>query len=56
MWTQQWPVTELKKLDEEARKIVVENGGNIRAVQLPSYTCQERREVEVCARSRRSTK
>ena len=27
MWTQQWPVTELKKLDREARKIVVENGG-----------------------------
>ena len=26
MWTQQWPVTELKKLDREARKIVVENG------------------------------
>ena len=27
MWTQQWAVTELKKLDREARKIVVENGG-----------------------------
>ena len=27
MWTQQWPVTELKRLDREARKIVVENGG-----------------------------
>ena len=27
MWTQQWPATELKKLDREARKIVVENGG-----------------------------
>ena len=27
MWTQQWPVTEFKKLDREARKIVVENGG-----------------------------
>ena len=29
MWTQQLPVTELKKLhvDREARKIVVENGG-----------------------------
>ena len=27
MWTQQWPVTELKKLHREARKIVVENGG-----------------------------
>ena len=27
MWTQQWPVTKLKKLDREARKIVVENGG-----------------------------
>ena len=26
MWTQQWPVTELKKLDRETRKIVVENG------------------------------
>ena len=27
MWTQQWPVTELKRLDREARKTVVENGG-----------------------------
>ena len=27
MWTQQWPVTELKKLDREACKIVVENDG-----------------------------
>ena len=27
MWTQQWPVTKLKKLDREARKIVVGNGG-----------------------------
>ena len=27
MWTQQWPVTELKRLDREPRKIVVENGG-----------------------------
>ena len=30
--------------------------GNIPAVQLPSYTCQERRKVEVCARSRRKFK
>ena len=27
MWTQQWAVTKLKKLDREARKIVVGNGG-----------------------------
>ena len=27
MWTQEWPVTELKRLDREARRIVVENGG-----------------------------
>ena len=27
MWTQQWSVTELKKLDREARKIIVENCG-----------------------------
>ena len=27
MWTQQWPVTELKKLDREVRKVIVENGG-----------------------------
>ena len=27
MWTQQWPVTELERLDREARKIFVENGG-----------------------------
>ena len=27
MWTQQWSVIELKKLDREARKIIVENCG-----------------------------
>ena len=27
MWTQHWPVTELEKLDKDARKIIVENGG-----------------------------
>ena len=27
MWTQQWPVMELKQIDREARKIVVESGG-----------------------------
>ena len=27
MWTQQWLLTELKKLDRKPRKIVVENGG-----------------------------
>ena len=27
MWTQQWPVMELKQINREARKIVVESGG-----------------------------
>ena len=27
MWTQHWPVTDLKTIDREARKIIVENGG-----------------------------
>ena len=27
MWTQVWPITELKRLDRESRKIMVENGG-----------------------------
>ena len=27
MWTQHWPITEMKKVDREARKIIVENGG-----------------------------
>ena len=27
MWTQRWPITELKQIDREARKIVLENGG-----------------------------
>ena len=26
MWTQHWPITELKQIDREARKIVLENG------------------------------
>ena len=27
MWIQHWLVTELKKIDRKARKIIVENGG-----------------------------
>ena len=27
MWTQHWPVTDLKTIDREERKIIVENGG-----------------------------
>jgi len=27
MWTQHWPVTDLKIIDRQARKIIVENGG-----------------------------
>ena len=27
MWTQHWPITDLKTLDREARKIIMENGG-----------------------------
>ena len=30
MWTQHWPVTDLKIVDREARKIIVENGGKHR--------------------------
>ena len=28
MWTQVWPLADLQQLDREARKIVLENGGN----------------------------
>ena len=27
MWTQHWPITELRVMDREARKIICENGG-----------------------------
>ena len=27
MWTQHWPLAELRKIDREARKIIIENGG-----------------------------
>ena len=27
MWTQRWPVAELRRIDREVRKIIVENGG-----------------------------
>lgn len=56
MWTQQWLVAELKKLDRETPKIFIENGGKIPADQLLFYTSQERREGEACVRSRKSTK
>ena len=35
MWTQQWPVTELNKLDREARKEVGENGGKLPSGSTP---------------------
>ena len=28
MWTQTWPLADLQQLDGEARKVIVENGGN----------------------------
>ena len=27
MWTQRWPSTEIRRIDREVRKIIVENGG-----------------------------
>ena len=27
MWTQNWPITKLKRIDRKARKIIIENGG-----------------------------
>ena len=27
IWTQHWPLTEMRKIDREARKIIVESGG-----------------------------
>ena len=27
MWTQRWPLTELRRIDSKVRKIIVENGG-----------------------------
>ena len=61
IWIQEWPVTKLEKLDKEARKIVVENGGkqpngSTAILYMSRKKKEERREVEVCARSRRSSK
>ena len=28
MWTQTWPIASISQLDQEGRKIIVENGGN----------------------------
>ena len=53
MWTQESPGPKLKRLDREARKIDV---ANIPVVQLPFYTCQERKEVKVSDRLRSSTR
>lgn len=27
MWTQQWPITDIREIDRKARKIIVEHGG-----------------------------
>ena len=27
MWTQHWPITELRGIDREARRVICENGG-----------------------------
>ena len=55
MWTQQWPVTELKKLDREARKIV-ENGGKRPSGSTAILYMPREKEGGVCAGSRRSAK
>ena len=58
MWKQQWPVMELKQIDMEARKIVVESGGrvDIHVAQMHCCTCQEVEEDGDCAPSKWSTK
>ena len=49
MWTQ-WSVTELKRLDREARKIVVENGGKHPSGST-AILCMPRRKGGRCLRS-----
>ena len=46
MWTQHWPITELKQIDREARKIVAENGGK--------HPCGSTSLVYPCGRGLRS--
>ena len=41
MWNQHWPITELKEIDREARKIVVENEGR-HPCGLTSLLCLQR--------------
>ena len=55
MWTQHWPTTELRDIDREARKIIVENGGKHPCVQHHYGICHEIREGGAWARSREST-
>ena len=56
MWTQQWPVMELKKTDREACKIVVESGGRHLIVRLHCCICQEVKEGGDCALEYKATK
>ena len=47
MWTQHWLVTDLKIVDRDARKIIVENGGKHHGGSMALlYTSQEKRVEE----------
>ena len=50
MWTQRWPVTDLKTIDREERKIIVENGGKHPGALRPCCTSQEKRAGEAYVR------
>ena len=53
MWTQHWPLSELRDVDRAARKIIVENGGKHPA-SLTSllYLPRERGEGYAISRTR----
>ena len=44
MWTQHWPLTELRQVDRDARKIIVGIVGNISWDQRPLSISQEKKE------------
>ena len=56
MWTQHWPITELKQIDREARKLYLEKGGKHPSSSTPCFTCHVIKVGEECAPSRQSIK
>ena len=56
MWTQDWPITELRQVDRDARKIVTEGGGKHPCGTTSLLYLPRDKEGEACVPLRPSTR